>query len=87
MLLCDCEAWNLCWWCHLSLASVVCGLSAYILTQGKNSPVGQPQFQTGSPNQGGIAMGQPQPQYQWGNQGGVPAGPTEFPPQGPQEHV
>ncbi|KAK9993956.1 hypothetical protein SO802_023659 [Lithocarpus litseifolius] len=70
----------------MSLASVVCGLFAYILTQGKNSPAGQPQFQAGSPNQGGIAMGQPQPQYQWGNQGGVPAGPTKFPPQGPQEH-
>ena len=40
----------------MSLASVVCGLLAYILTQGKNSPVGQPQFQAGSPNQGGIAM-------------------------------
>uniref|UniRef100_A0A7N2MHM7 Uncharacterized protein n=1 Tax=Quercus lobata TaxID=97700 RepID=A0A7N2MHM7_QUELO len=71
----------------MSLASVVCGLFAYILTQGKDSPTGQPQFQAGSPNQGGIAMGQPQPQYQWGNQGGVPAGPIKFPPQGPQEHV
>lgn len=69
----------------MSLASVVCGLFAYILTQRKDSPVGQPQFQAGSPNQGGIAMGQPQ--YQWGNQGGVPAGPTKFPPPGPQENV
>ena len=35
-----------------------CGLWSFslYLIQGKNSPVGQPQFQAGSPNQGGIAM-------------------------------
>ena len=35
-----------------------CGLWSFslYLIQGKNSPVGQPQFQVGSPNQGVIAM-------------------------------